>query len=226
MLKRSFFIITLMCTMAVVSFAQNANSSTTTRQRTSTSTPKTPAQSVEEAGTPQADPTPTPRTTAGRRTRGTGTAPTSKDITAIVNELKAGIEAANVDAVTGVYWNSPQLVLFNNNGSVTKGWEQMRKNRESSYPKLKDVKLEMRDLRVQMLGRDGAVANFLWTQSQIYDGTPETVTGRTTLVFRRIGNVWKAVHLHSSPDYPDQSRVPASERTTTPTPTATPKPTP
>ena len=103
----------------------------------------------------------------------------------------------------------------------------MRKNRESSYPKLKDVKLEVRDMRVQMLGRDGALVNFLWTQSQTYDGTPETVTGRTTLVFRRIGTSWKAVHLHSSPDSPDQSRVLPSERTTpTPTPTATPKATP
>lgn len=223
MLKRFFFIMTLLCSVAVAGLAQNANSSTTTRQRTSspTATPKT---SPQTAATQEASPTPTPRTTTGRRAGAkTAAAPSAKDITAIVNELKEGIEAANVDAVTGIYWNSPQLVLFNNNGSVTKGWEQMRKNRESSYPKLKDVKLEMRDLRVQMLGRDGAVANFLWTQSQTYDGTPETVTGRTTLVFRRIGNSWKAVHLHSSPDAPDQTRVLPSERTTpAPTPRATP----
>jgi ketosteroid isomerase-like protein len=222
MLKRLFFIIALTGALAAVSFAQNADTSNSTRQRTSSATPNTPARNIEEAGTPQATPTPTPRTTKAQRA-GSKTEPSAKDIIAIVNELKAGIEAANVDAVTGVYWNSPQLVLFNNNGSVTKTWEQMRKNRESSYPKLKDVKLEMRDLRVQMLGRDGAVANFLWTQSQTYDGTPETVTGRTTLVFRRIGNSWKAVHLHSSPDAPDQSRVLPSERTTpTPTPKATP----
>jgi ketosteroid isomerase-like protein len=223
MLKRLFFIIMLTGALAAVSFAQNANTSNTTRQRTSSAAPNIPARNVEEAGTAQATPTPTPRTATGRRAAGSRTEPSAKDIIAIVNELKAGIEAANVDAVTGAYWNSPQLVLFNNNGSVTKSWEQMRKNRESSYPKLKDVKLEMRDLRVQMLGRDGAVANFLWTQSQTYDGTPETVTGRTTLVFRRIGNSWKAVHLHSSPDAPDQSRVLPSERTTpTPTPKATP----
>ena len=224
MLKRLFFIITLLGALAVAGYAQNTNSSTTARPRTASpaATPKTPAQTAGEAGTPQA--APTPRTPAGRRA-GSKADPSAKDITAIVNELKAGIEAANVDAVTGVYWNSPQLVLFNHNGSVTKGWEQMRKNRESSYPKLKDVKLDMRDLRVQMLGRDGAVANFLWTQSQIYDGTPETVTGRTTLVFRRIGTSWKAVHLHTSTDSPDQTRVLPSERTT-PTPTPTPKATP
>ena len=54
----------------------------------------------------------------------------------------------------GVYWNNPRLNLFNYNGSVTKGWEQVRKNRESSYPEIKDVKLDVRDVSVTMLGTD------------------------------------------------------------------------
>jgi ketosteroid isomerase-like protein len=224
MLKRLFFIITLMCASIIAGFAQNANSSTT-RPRTSspatTTTKKPPTQSVEEAGTAQATPTPTPRTT-GRRT-GTKTEPSAKDVLATFNALLDGIRNANVGVVTGVYWNSPQLVLFNNNGTVTKGWEQMRKNRESSYPNLKDVKLDVRDVRVQMLGRDGAVVTCLWTQSQSYKDTPETATGRMTIVFRRIGTTWKAVHLHTSPDAPDPSRVLPSEQTTAqPTPKATP----
>jgi ketosteroid isomerase-like protein len=229
MLKRSFVIIALTGALTIAGFAQNTNSSTGTRQRTSTTpagTPKTPAQTVEEAGTAQATPTPTPRTPAGRRAgAGSKNDPTTKDVLAAFNSLIAGIEAANVDAVTGVYWNSPQLVLFNNNGTVTKGWEQMRKNRESSYPNLKDVKLEVRDVRTQMLGRDGAVVTALWTQSQTYKGTPETATGRMTLVFRHIGTTWKVVHLHTSPDAPDPSRLLPSEQAQ-PQPTTTPKPTP
>jgi hypothetical protein len=153
----------------------------------------------------------------------TKTEPSAKDVLATFHTLLDGIRNANVNVVTGVYWNSPQLVLFNNNGTVTKGWEQMRKNRESSYPNLKDVKLDVRDERVQMLGRDGAVVTCLWTQSQNYKDTPETATGRMTIVFRRIGTAWKAVHLHTSPDAPDPSRVLPSEQTTpTPTPKATP----
>jgi len=74
-----------------------------------------------------------------------------------------------------------------------------------------------------MLGRDGAVVTCLWTQSQTYRGTPETASGRMTLVFRRVGTTWKAIHLHTSPDAPDPARVPASEQTTE---TAAPKPTP
>ena len=139
------------------------------------------------------------------------------------NKLREGIQKADVDLVTSVYWKSPGLILFNNNGTVTKGWEQMRKNRESSYPEIKDVKLDVRDVSVVMLGRDGAVLNCLWTQSQTYKGTPETASGRMTLVFKKIGKDWKVVHLHTSPDKEDPSRVLPSERET-PTPGPPPPP--
>lgn len=215
MMKRLFTTIAITCVVSALAVGQNANSSTTTQ---STAKSKT-----QESTTQQPEATPA-RTPAPKRPT---SAPTAKEVLATVNALLDGIRKPDVNAVTGIYWNSPQLVLFNNNGSVTKGWEQMRLNRESSYPNLKDVKLDVRDVRVQMLGRDGAVANFLWTQSQTHKGTPETATGRTTLVFRRIGAAWKIVHLHTSPDSPDQSRVLPSEQATptpTPTPTATPKP--
>ena len=148
---------------------------------------------------------------------------------ATFNKLRAGITHANVNEVTSVYWNSPRLNLFNYNGTVTKGWEQMRKNRESSYPEIKDVKLDVRDINVTMLGRDAALLTCLWTQSQNYKGTPETASGRMTLVFRKVGNAWKAIHLHSSPDTPNPASIPPSEQApatpaATPIPSATPIP--
>jgi SnoaL-like domain len=222
MLKRLFFITLISGALAATGFAQNTNSSTATRPRSSSSQPYRP-QTFEEVPTPQATPTPAPSTTKGRRAAASKTAPTSKDVLAAFNALLDGIRKADVDIVTGIYWNSPQLVLFNNNGTVTRGWEQMRKNRESSYPNMKDVKLEARDVRVQMLGRDGAVVTCLWTQSQTYKDSPETASGRMSIVFRHIGTAWKAVHLHTSPDAPDPSRLMPSEQTTpTPTPKATP----
>lgn len=152
-------------------------------------------------------------------------------VLAAFDKLVAGIEHANVNEVMSVYWNNPQLNLFNYNGTVTKGWDQVRKNRESSYPQIKDVKLEVRDKAVHMLGRDGAIVTCVWKQSQTYKGTPEMVTGRMTLVFKRVGTAWKAIHLHSSPDSPDPSRIPASEQvepaaSPSPSPKATPSPTP
>jgi ketosteroid isomerase-like protein len=154
-------------------------------------------------------------------------------VLAAFDKLVAGIEHANVNEVMSVYWNNPQLNLFNYNGTVTKGWDQVRKNRESSYPQIKDAKLVVRDKAVHMLGRDGAIVTCQWTQSQTYKGTPETVSGRMTLVFKRFGTAWKAIHLHSSPDTPDPSRIPPSEQqqpvtspTASPSPMASPTPKP
>ena len=225
MVKKLFAILALVGAFAATGFAQNSNSTTTTRSRTSSSktTAKKPsATDTGEASAQQTEETPgRPAGTPAKRTPGKNE-PTAKDVMATFNALLEGIRHSDVAAVTSAYWNSPQLVIFNNNGSVTKGWQQLHTNRSSSYPNLKDVTLEPRDVRVQMLGRDGAVISFLWTQSQTANGTPESATGRTTLVFRRIGTAWKVVHAHTSPDSPDQSRVLPSERTT-PTPSPTPK---
>ena len=207
MLKKSTFIVSFILTFSTIVFAQNTNSSTNkVRPRTTnTDTAQTPAPATK----------PTPGTT-----RASTETPASEVVLAAFNKILDGIRHANVDEVTAPYWNSRQLVLFNYNGTVTKTWEQMHQNRESSYPDLKDVKLEVRDVHVLMLGRDGAAVTCLWTQSQTFKGTPETPSGRMTLVFKRIGKDWKAVHLHTSPDRPDPSRVPASEQT--PAPAATP----
>jgi ketosteroid isomerase-like protein len=226
MLKILFAMSTLvLLALAPQSFAQNRNTSTqtpkggTSSANRATATPPAPARSGAQGET-------TVTGTTATRTRQTGKDTAAEGVIAAFDSLIEGIRRADVNAVTSIYWNSPQLILFNNNGTVTKGWEQMRKNRESSYPQLKDVKIEVRDRHVQMLGRDGAVVTCLWTQSQNFRGTPETASGRMTLVFRRTGTTWKAVHLHTSPDAPDATRVLPSEQTTDePTPPAT-KPTP
>ena len=186
---------------------------------------QTKAPSPTPATRPRATATPTPKPAAA------AAAPQSDSdaVLATFNKLRAGITHANVNEVTSVYWNSPRLNLFNYNGTVTKGWEQMRKNRESSYPEIKDVKLDVRDINVTMLGRDAALLTCLWTQSQNYKGTPETASGRMTLVFRKVGNAWKAIHLHSSPDTPNPASIPPSEQApatpaATPIPSATPIP--
>jgi ketosteroid isomerase-like protein len=207
-----FFVLALTCGAVV---AQNSNSSTTTeRPRTS--------------NTNRAKPTPTPQTekaapkpTPAKKLPPTDDAPGADAVNRAFNDLLNGIRHADVAGVMGVYWNDRRLSLFNYNGTVTKGWEQVKKNRESSYPEIKDVKLDVREVTITMLGTTGAVVTCLWEQSQNYKGTPETVSGRMTLVFKRIGTAWKAIHLHSSPDNPNPAVIPPSER-----PAASPSPTP
>lgn len=143
--------------------------------------------------------------------------PDAKAVRAAFDRIVDGIRKSDVEMVTGVYQNSANTIYFNNNGTVTRGWEQDKQNRESRYPDVTDVKLDVRDVRVEMLGTTGAYVSCLWTQTQDYKGTQESASGRMTVVFRKVGTAWKAVHLHTSPDRPDAARpVFPSERTPLP----------
>ncbi len=216
-MKRSAtLVVLLVLTFATsVALAQNSNSSPSVRPRTTgtpvptrTPTRQTPTTDVQQPAStmPSARRTETKPKITGNETPG------SQSVITAFNALVNGIRHADAKAVANVYLNSPRLLLFNNNGTVTRGWDQMRKNRESSYADVKDVKLDVRDVSITMLGRDGSLVTCLWTQSQTYKGTPETATGRMTLVFKRVGRDWKAIHVHTSPDKPDPSRVMPSEQ--------------
>jgi ketosteroid isomerase-like protein len=221
MLKRILIgMVLVFGTSTANAFAQNSNTSPTVRPRktTTTTNPSTDLQKSTDVQGPVTTQPQARSTTAMPRVATTGS---SQSVAEAFNSLLNGIRRADVKAVSSVYWNSPRLILFNNNGTVTKSWEQMRKNRESSYKDLKDVKLDVRDVSISMLGRDGAVVSCLWTQSQTYKGVPETATGRMTLVFKRVGKDWKAIHLHTSPDRPEPTRVLPSEQAT-PAPTSSP----
>lgn len=231
-------IFTLIITLTVSSFAQDTTTTTTTttkrtqttRRPTTTTTTNTPPAATQTPEDTQSDASGTAAPTARARRAGTSGAPqgasspASREVLEAFEFLMDGIRKSDVGAVMTVYWKSPQLIIFNNNGTVTKTWEQVRSNRASAYPKAKDVKLETRDVRVQMLGRDAAVVTCLWSQSQTVDGAPENATGRLTLVFRHFPGGWKVVHAHTSPDRPDPSLLLPSERTGTETePTSKPR---
>ena len=220
-LKKTILLLSAIISLSSVVVAQNANSSTTVRPRTTnTNDNRAPANTQKSTDTQPAKTTaPVVQRTETKPKIAASEAPGSAGVVAAFNALVEGIRNANVKMVTGVYLNSPRLLLFNNNGTVTRSWEQLKKNRESSYPQLKDVKLDVKDVQITMLGRDGALVTCLWNQSQTYQDTPETASGRMTLVFKRVGKDWKAVHLHTSPDKPDPSRVMPSEQVPTAAPT-------
>jgi len=205
----AFLIITAIVPAAL---AQNTNSSQTVRPRTATSnTNRADTSQSTDVQKPAMTPAAPRRTLPKPKVSATpapGAGAATGSVADAFNALLNGIRKADVEAVTSIYWNSPRLILFNSNGSVTRGWEQMRRNRESSYKDVKDVKLEVRDVSISMLGRDGAVVSCLWTQSQTFKGTPDSASGRMTLVFKRIGKDWKVIHLHTS----DPARVAPAER--------------
>ena len=190
-MKKLLFTGAIIFAFGAVSFGQTTTTETTT---TKTTKPKTATATTVTA------------TTTTKTTTQTALTPEQKSVRAAFDKLVAGVEKADVDAVTSVYQNSPSTLYFNNNGSITRGWEQDRKNKEQIYLKVSNIKLTTSNVRIEMLGANAALLTCQWTQAQDSNGKPETASGRMTLVFKKIGNAWKAIHLHTSPDRPDATR--------------------
>src|ERR1700726_160898 len=77
-----------------------------------------------------------------------GKADPAKGVHDAFDRLVEGIKQADVDKVMGVYENSPRLLIFNNNGTVTIGWDQVKANVSPAYAKVSNVSLDVTGLRV------------------------------------------------------------------------------
>ena len=130
----------------------------------------------------------------------------TKGVHAAFDRLIDGIKQVDADKVINVYDKSDRLLIFNNNGSATIGWENVKANVKATYPKLSNVTLDITGLRIEMLGATTAYVTCKWKQSQENSGKLENASGRMTLVFKLIGKEWKVIHRHTSPDNPDATR--------------------
>lgn len=130
----------------------------------------------------------------------------SKAVREAFERLVEGIKQSDAEKVMSVYEKSDRILFFNNNGSATIGWDEMKKQRETLYANTKDVTLDVTGLRVEMLSPTSAYVSCKWKQTQVYNEKLEEASGRMTVVFKLIGKDWKAVHLHTSPDNPPATR--------------------
>lgn len=154
----------------------------------------------------------------GQKAAAASKADPAKDVRSAFDRLLEGIRQVDTAKVMDAYEKGPRTLFFNNNGTITLGWDQMKSNRESSYAKTKDVTLDVEGVRVEMLGPKAAYVSCTWKQSQVYDGKLENAAGRMTLIFKLVGKDWKVVHLHTSPGRPtadrpvlDSEKIPASQ---------------
>ncbi len=137
-----------------------------------------------------------------------------KAVNAAFDRLVEGIRQVDADKVMGSYEKSEALLIFNNNGSATKSWENVNTVTREIYSRLTNVSLDITGLNIQVLSPNSAFITCKWKQTQENNGKLENASGRMTLVYKLIGKEWKIVHRHTSPDNPDASRpLFPSERT-------------
>ena len=130
----------------------------------------------------------------------------SKGVRDAFDRLVDGIQQVDGDKVMAAYDKSERLLIFNNNGTATLGYDNVKTNVDAIYARIKNVTLDITGLRVEMLGKTNAYVSCKWLQSQEYDGKLETSSGRMTLIYKLVGKDWKITHRHTSPDKPDATR--------------------
>jgi len=135
-----------------------------------------------------------------------GKADPAKGVREAFDRLIEGIRQVDAEKVMAAYEKSERLLIFNNNGSATNGWDNVNANVTATYAKVANVTLDVTGVRVEMLGKTAAYVSCKWKQTQETDGKLESAAGRMTLVYRLVGKEWKIVHRHTSPDRPDATR--------------------
>ena len=130
----------------------------------------------------------------------------SKGVRDAFDRLIDGIKQVDADKVMASYEKTDRLLIFNNNGTATIGWENVRTNVEATYDKVANVSMDITGLRVEMMGKTAAYVSCKWRQSQEFNGKLEDSSGRMTLIYKLVGKDWKITHRHTSPDKPDANR--------------------
>ena len=130
----------------------------------------------------------------------------SKAVNEAFDRLIDGIKQVDAGKVMAAYEKSDRLLIFNNNGTATIGWDNVKANVEATYAKVSNVTMDITGLRVEMLGPKAAYVSCKWRQSQEFNGKLEDSSGRMTLIYKLIGKDWKITHRHTSPDKPDATR--------------------
>src|SRR5687768_2172596 len=69
---------------------------------------------------------------------GAAQADPAKGVRDAFERMTEGVRQGDAAKLMSVYDNSDRTLFFNNNGSVTMGWAQMKANRESSFAKTKN----------------------------------------------------------------------------------------
>src|SRR5207237_7919713 len=115
----------------------------------------------------------------GQKTGGAKADPTM-GVHVAFDRLVEGIKQVDVDKVMSVYEKSNSLLIFNNSGTATIGWDNVKANVMAAYAKVSNVTLDITGLKIQMLGPKGSYVTCKWKQSQENDGKLENASGRMT----------------------------------------------
>lgn len=123
--------------------------------------------------------------------------------TAAIRELLEQQDEAwnrgDLDQFMEAYWHDPG-VTFLSGGRIIQGWEKVKKRYERRYRKKGQEMghLEFSNLKIQLLGPEGAFARGRWDLARKKDH----LGGYFTLILQKTPKGWRIIHDHTSADQP------------------------
>ncbi len=104
----------------------------------------------------------------------------------------------DIDGFMETYWNSADLT-FCSSGKITRGWQATKDRYRANYQTREKMgQLDFSDLEITLLADDAAMVVGSWRLIFAADTNQPPVSGKYTLVLKRIGNQWKIIHDHTS----------------------------
>lgn len=107
------------------------------------------------------------------------------------------LDALDISGLTGLLVDDAQAV-----DELTGSWIRGREALEAHFARLPemvaDVRSELSDLSVTVSGDIGLVT-LLLDQTYTADGAVQKISAPTSLIFRRQGEIWQVVLVHSVP---------------------------
>lgn len=129
-----------------------------------------------------------------------------KEIEDFFRNMRQAFNGRDIKSYRAHFWTDKRFVHFDSSGRVDVGWGAYEEFLDQEFRYMEVLKLELKDLQVQVFGDDFATAHGSWKLQQIDAGGREQVAfGRATFTLTRTGNDWKIVSQHFSAAADDQS---------------------
>lgn len=123
-----------------------------------------------------------------------------KEIEDFFRNMRQAFNSRDIKTYRAHFWTDKRFVNFDSAGRIDQGWGAYEEFLDQEFRYMEVLKLEIKDLQVQVFGEEFATAWGLWKLQQIDAGGREQAAhGRVTFSLARFGNDWKIVNQHVSP---------------------------
>jgi hypothetical protein len=122
-----------------------------------------------------------------------------KELDDFFRSMRQAYNSRDMKTFRSHFWTDKRFVHLDDTGRTENGWGSFEESLDQEFRYLESVKLELKDLQIQVFDDQFAAVVGQWRRTQIDPGGREVEqTGWVTYTVARIGDDWKIVAQHFS----------------------------